>query len=158
MDLIKYSLKHNINSIPIIQLLICLILSPSFNILDFDYKRIFQLTTISYILLNSFLTYPHHNFFNNLNNFQKLKTSIFIILGITTAFLAKQSNYAFMELSLYIGLFYMFLTLGKISQKNPPLVQQFFFGTLTLAALLYQTNFFYCFSCLIYRKYPFTMA
>ena len=122
-----------------------LIFSPILNILVFDNKRVFELIIISYILLSIVLTSHHQNIFYNLNNPQKFKVSILLLLGTAAAFLAKQPFYAFLELSLYIGLFYLFLTLGKIIKKNNHLIQPFFFIIFPVSALFYQTNFFTAF-------------
>lgn len=101
-----------------------------------------------------FLVPYQHNLFYNFNNSQKLKSSVLLLFGITASYTANQPIYAFLELSLYISLFYLFLAIGSVVQKNNHLIQPFFFIFLAIAALFYQTNSFTAFLASFIENIP----
>jgi len=131
-------------------------LSPSLNLQEFDNKRITELVLICITLLLFFTACKHkkNNLFFNISSYQKNSLSSIAVLLFLSSLLATDQAYAFLETSLYLGLFFLCLFLAKIAKEKPHHIQIFFYITLATSALLYQTNFFSAFLASFIENIP----
>jgi len=90
----------------------------------------------------------------NLPSRQKIILSSIVILLLLSSLLATNQSYAFLETSLYLGLFFFCLLIAEITKEKPHHIQLLFFITLAISALLYQTNFFTAFLASFIENIP----
>jgi len=108
------------------------------------------------VLLLFFITckLKKNNLYFNIPVYQKTTLSIIAILLLLSSLLATNQSYAFLETSLYLGLFFFCLFLAAIAKEKSHHIQLFFFITLATSALLYQTNFFTAFLASFIENIP----
>jgi len=134
----------------IIALIIPIILQPNYilsNIPSFyDDKRLIELLTINLFLITLILNKSSREIF--CNTFQALsnesKSSLFLILGfiVLSSFLSKNQNISYLQLSLYLGLFFLIISIASLTRLNVNLIQIIFLTAIFTSLLLYLINTF----------------
>jgi len=131
-------------------LIIPIILQPNYilsNIPSFyDDKRLVELLTINVFLITFILNKSTRegfcNTFQTLSN--KTKSNLLLILSfiLLSSFLSKNQNISYLQLSLYLGLFFLCFNIASLTRLNINLIQIIFLTTFFTSSLLYSTNSF----------------
>ncbi len=155
-NLLKFSVRSIVQSLFLLLIGAYLIFTPSLNLLAFDEKRSIELLLISLALLNTCVaSNPTSDslYFNLAGRQQRVLVVIMLLLVLSCLFAADR-NRAFLEASLYLGLFFFYLTIGNIATQKKSGFSTIFFITLSVSALLYQTNFFSAFLASFLENIP----
>ncbi len=155
-NLLKFSARSIVQSLFLLLIGAYLIFASSLSLLAFDGKRSIELLLISLALLNTCVaSIPVSDslYFNLAGRQQRVLVVIMLLLVLSCLYSANH-NRAFLEASLYLGLFFFCLFLAKIAKEKPHSIQVFFFITFAAAALLYQTNFFSAFLASFIENIP----
>ncbi len=123
-----------------------IIVTPNVDFFVFDQQRVFQ---VEIIFFNLGLTLINATFrgqviaqFLNFSYRNRLFLLSIFILAISSAISAALPEYAFLESSLYCGLFFLSLTVAHLSFQKKALFQAVFFSALIISSFFYQLIFF----------------
>lgn len=138
-------------------LIFFIIFTPNSYYFSFDKKRIFEV----FIIFINLIILVNNNFRCRLiNNFHlfSLTTRIcllfLLVLAVASSIYAPLIRSAFLEISLYLGLFLIIMTVFCLSLKDGKLFNNIFIVVLIASSVIYQTNLFGLYLSALIQKVP----
>lgn len=149
--------KTPIESIVFIAIILFIIVTPNSYFFTFDKKRIFE---VGIVFLNLIILsnrdfrgrLASHFYIFSLST--RLALFTMLILGILSSIYAPLSRCGFLELSLYVGLFVISMTIFCLSVKYENLFDNVLIVLLIASCVMYQTSFFSLYLAASIQKVP----
>lgn len=153
----KYLKMFSMDNAVVLGIVFFIIVTPNRYYLSFDEKRILEVFLVYINGISFFNKKIRCNLIEQFCRFSLVTRLLFLIvliMALVSAVYAPLTRYALLEVSLFLGLLLISMTLFCVSVKNIVVFNNAFIAALTVSSVIYQANFFSLYLYAVIYKIP----